>query len=194
MGVLRLFWFSLPITTQAANPASLEWRTVPSSDGVLTVGMPGEPEVESRDEQDSVGPTQVVKQRVGIDDNTILFSLVERHYLDEDVQFDRGPFLDGTAESTLAQSKGELVGESEVHRGDLVGKAISIEMPQEYTVSMQFFLIGRSVYQLKVVTPNAMADSPIVRRFFESLEVDKSRIGTVGDRVSATYGEFSRAD
>jgi hypothetical protein len=171
---MNLVWFP---SARVVDPDSLKWQAVATTDGVLTVKMPGTPEVQYEDHDGENGPTRRVKQLVALDRATITFSLMERHYLDKDIKFDRNLFLDASAKALIAQTKGRLSGEREVHLGGAEGKEMTIRIANGCTVVTQLFQIGKCAYQLIVVTPDAMAGSSIVREFLESLVVSQ------GDQV-----------
>jgi hypothetical protein len=186
---LLLYWSAMPVKPVASE--SLVWQTVTTNDGALRVKMPGKPEVAVTNKDGELGPTRAVKQVVEIYDHSVIITIYERHYLDKDVHFDNKEFLNSMVQTTVAQSKGKTIRERDIRRGDLEGKEISLSMPQDYTVVMQGFFSGRSLYQLKIVVPNAMVNSPFVQQYFDSLRVDLFRAAPSGG--SAVDGESAKS-
>ena len=182
-GVIRLLWFSPVIPVKVAEPASLEWRTVTTSDGVLKVKMPGKPEFQTKDERGDLGPTKFVKQLVRIYGDTVIFSLLERHYLDEDVQFDRALFLDSTAkgvsvpEGRACSVRGRSIAARSRGRRSRSGRRRDTPSRRNSSswgdVRINLRGGGGGGGGGEVVIPDAMTRSPIVGEFFESLAVDE---------------------
>lgn len=72
----RSLWSSPEEESRRVQLAPSAWRDVTSSDGVLTVTMPGVPKLEKRDDKGDEGPTRFVKQSVAIEDGRVIFDLM----------------------------------------------------------------------------------------------------------------------
>ncbi len=166
VGLVKIFYFA---PAGVGDSSSHKWRAVTTTDGALSVRMPGKPTFQSEVQQGVSGKSRFVSQIVDVFDGAVTCSIKERHYLDADLPPEPSQLLKIAAQATLAQSKGKLLDEREIHCADVPGREITISMPNRYIVVTQFYQLGQCVYQLTVVTPDSMAGLPIVREFLDSL-------------------------
>jgi hypothetical protein len=194
LGVGRVIW-SWPALTAKSHAEGQgdqpPWQTVTTTDGALSVKMPAEPKVFKQEYRGDLGLTSHIRQMASIESGKIVLSLSEKHFLDTEMQFDTPQYLESVAEATIAQTGGKATLSKAIRRGELTGREITIGGVKDHTVTTQILVSERSLYQLNVVTPVGMSDSPLIREFLDSLSVNARRLRT-GDKPPVFLREQSK--
>jgi hypothetical protein len=170
-GLLMIAAYSLAPDTKVSEAPSLAWQTISSTDDLLALSMPGKPQIHTQESDSELGRARQTKHSLSINADTIIFSINEIHYLDEDLQFDPKECVTLMAQSTVSKSQGMLIREREVRLGMHTGKEIGVRFSNGYAAWMRFFFVGRCAYQVKIVIPQADLESPIVSRYFDSISI-----------------------
>jgi hypothetical protein len=169
-GIVLMFMHSLPSRATFHQPPPENWQTVITTDGVLAVSMPGQPQLQTQVSQSESVPIKTMKQSISLDNGKYIFSINEMHFNDRQLQYDSRECVTGIAQDTLSKSRGTLIDEKTIHLGPHEGKRLSIKIGEFYVI-MNLFFIDYCAYQIKITIPESESESPIVSKYFDSLTI-----------------------
>jgi hypothetical protein len=175
MGCLLLVIHSVPPNAMVSEPPASAWQTCTSSDGVLQFSLPGKPTSQTKQTQGELGRIKRVDWSLGIDNDEVIFGVDEIHYLNEDIEFDTKKYINAVVEAVLSKSQTTQFRDHDVSLGPYEGREVAIRSTKGYVSFMKIFLFNKCLYQLRITLPDAAIESPMVRRYLDSIELERDR-------------------
>ena len=165
-GIVRLLMPQLP------TPADI-WRPVATTDGIVSVDMPGAAEFHSQDTDVEGDSVRTVQQKVRIRDGTFVFTINEMHFAENLPPENWGAMMDAFLAEAMVKTKGRIISRHDIVLDGIAGTEVKMDVSIGYRATMKAFLVGGTIYQVKVTAPDGAEDSADIRRFFQSLHVMK---------------------
>jgi uncharacterized membrane-anchored protein len=169
IGMIFVHYLASRPTSHQLSPEN--WQTVVTTDGVFSVSMPAQPQLQTQVSQSESVPIKTVKQSISLDNGKYIFTMSEMHINDRQLEYDSRECVTGIAQDILSKSRGTLIDEKTIHLGTHEGKGLTIKVGDFYVI-MKVFFIDHCAYQIKLTIPESQIKLPIVSKYFDSLTID----------------------
>ncbi len=163
----------LPVFRPGIDAAA--WRDYASPGGNFKAEMPGTPKYTRQVQQVGADRLQVHTHEVQVGWPETSFSVSYSDYPPHVIQ--RIPVearLDGSRDGAVKGIEGKLRHEKRLSLNSFPGRELEIEVPGKGTVMMRLYAVHQRIFILGVGGPWVKADSPDVKRFFDSFQLQSA--------------------
>jgi hypothetical protein len=147
---------------------AIEWKSFTSKEGRFTIDLPGEPKPEKL-------PDNTYKFAVEIE-NTV-YIVVYTDVADAITDPDKvTQVLEASKDAELKLLEGKSLTQKRIKAGEFSGIQINFSIPASKIAGSgygieRFYLAGKRIYEVGVITDNIKAEEPSYARFFDSFKV-----------------------